>query len=166
MYPYATIEQVTAAFPPALSALGVGSYNVTTTQINSYYIFTAQGVVDSYLSARYVTPVSSPTPAIVTKLTVDLVVYELFRDRGMRIPDFMNDRYQSAMEMLKAISMGKMKIPGGTEVQTGDNEAFSTAMNYHPVFSPVLKDIDQRVDPDFYDREFDRRWPNADPSTP
>lgn len=156
--PYTDLATVLAAFPPALSAIGVGSYSVTTTQINSVYIYFADAQVDAYISNRYVVPVTPGSP-ILQKLSTDLVVYELFRDRGLRVPDFMNDRYQNAIAMLEMIAKGKMKIPGATEVETGDNFAMSTAQGYHSIFSPVLEDIDQRVDPDLVERERERRWP-------
>lgn len=153
---YSSLDQVLAAFPPALSAVGVGSFDVSSTNISSYYIYTADGVIDSYVAARYTTPVS-PVPPILTKLSCDLVIFDLFRDRNLKVPDFMQDRYDVAMDMLKAIRDGKMNLPGATEISTGDNFAYSTGQGYHPVFSPVLDDIDQAADHDLIEAERDAR---------
>ena len=161
---YSTVAQVLTAFPPALTAVGVGSFDVSTVQVSSYYIFTSDGVIDSYISARYETPVT-PVPPVLTKLSCDLVIYDMFRDRNLKVPDFMQDRYDVAMDMLKAIRDGKMNLPGATEVATGDNFAFSTAQGYHPVFSPVLDDIEQAADEDFIQAERDLRMDDFDASS-
>lgn len=153
---YSTVDQVLTAFPPALSAVGVGSFDVSTTQVSSYYIYTADGLIDGYISNRYATPVD-PAPALLTKLSCDLVIYDMFRDKNLKVPDFMQDRYDGAIETLKMIAEGKIKLPGATEVETGDNFAFSTTKGYHPVFSPVLDDIDQAVDHDLVESERNAR---------
>lgn len=153
---YSTVAQVLTAFPPALTAVGVGSFDVATVDISSYYIYTADGVIDSYISRRYSTPVS-PVPPVLTRLSCDLVIYDLFRDRNLKVPDFMQDRYDAAIDMLKDIRDGKMDLPGGTFVVTGDNFAFSTGAGYHPVFSPVLEDVEQSADQDFVQSERDAR---------
>lgn len=153
---YSSVDQVLAAFPPALSAVGVGSFDVSTTQVSSYYIYAADGLIDGYISNRYETPVD-PVPALLTKLSCDLVIYDLFRDKNLRVPDFMQDRYDGAIETLKMIADGKIKLPGATDVDTGDNFAFSTTKGYHPVFSTVLDDVDQAVDHDLVEAERDAR---------
>ena len=153
---YSTVAQVLTAFPPALTAVGVGSFDVATTQISSYYIYTADGVIDSYIARRYETPVS-PVPPVLTRLSCDLVIYDLFRDRNLKVPDFMQDRYDGAIKMLEAIRDGKQDLPGGTYVTTGDNFAYSTGQGYHPVFSPVLDDIEQSADQDLVQAERDAR---------
>lgn len=161
---YSTVDQVLTAFPPALTAVGVGSFDVSTVQVSSYYIYTADGVIDSYISRRYETPLS-PVPPVLTKLSCDLVIYDMFRDRNLKVPDFMQDRYDAAMGMLKDIRDGKMDLPGGTFVATGDNFAFSTGAGYHPVFSPVLDETEQSADQDFVQAERDARADDFDVSS-
>lgn len=153
---YSSTDQVLAAFPPALTAVGVGSFDITTTQMSSYYIYAADGLIDSYISQRYVTPVSPVLP-ILTKLSCDLVIFDMFRDRNLKVPDFMQDRYDSAIDILKAIRDGKQSLPGATEVATGDNYAYSTGLGYHPIFSPVLDELEQSADTDFIEAERDDR---------
>lgn len=153
---YSTVDQVLVAFPPALTAVGAGSFDVSSANVFGHYIPAADSVIDSYLALKYTTPVS-PAPYILTKLSCDLVIYDLFRDKALKVPDFMQERYDQAIEMLKTLAMGKMKLPGATEVSTGDNYAFSTGQGYHPVFSPVLEDVDQTVDTDFVEAELDER---------
>lgn len=156
-HPYASLDQVLTAFKPALTAIGVNSFDVTSVEVNSYYIYSAQGVVDAYAARRYITPLE-PVPAVITKLTVDLAIYDLFRDKSLRAPDFMNDRYEQAISMLKDISEGKINLPGATETASGDNFAYSTGAGYHPTFSPVLDETDQTVDSDFVNDELDDRF--------
>lgn len=153
---YSTVDQVLTAFPPALTAVGVGSFDVSTTQVSSYYIYTADGLIDGYLANRYVTPVD-PAPPLLTKLSCDLVIYDMFRDRNLKVPDFMEDRYNKAIETLKMLADGKIKLPGGVEVTTGDNFAYSTGQGYHPIFSPVLDELEQSADQDFVQAERDDR---------
>lgn len=153
---YCNIEQIVAAFPPVLTAIGVQSFDVATTQVNCYHIPAAASVIDSYIAKRYTTPVT-PAPFFLTKINVDLVLYELFRERAFKIPDFFQTRYDQAMQMLKDIADGDAQIPGATETTTGDNFAYSTALGYHPVFSPVLDPLDQSVDQDFVQSELDVR---------
>lgn len=153
---YSSVDQIFAAFPPALSAVGVGSFDVSTTQVSSYYIYTADGLIDGYISARYEVPVAGAQP-LLTKLSCDLVIYDMFRDKNLKVPDFMQDRYDAAIDTLKMIAGGKIKLPGGIDVTTGDNFAFSTTKGYHPVFSPVLDDIDQAADRDLIERDRNER---------
>lgn len=161
---YSSVDQVLAAFPPALSAVGVGSFDVSTTQVSSYYIYTADGLIDGYIAARYSTPVA-PVPALLTMLSCDLVIYNMFRDRNLKVPDFMQDRYDGAISTLKMIAEGDIKLPGATEVETGDNYAFSTGQGYHPVFSPVLDELEQTADADLVQAERDERFDDFNTSS-
>ena len=161
---YSTVDQVLTAFPPALSAVGAGSFDVTTAQVSSYYIYAADGLIDGYISNRYETPVT-PVPALLTKLSCDLVVYDMFRDKNLRVPDFMQDRYDQTIDTLKMIADGKIQLAGATEVETGDNYAFSTNRGYHPTFSPVLDELEQSVDRDLVEAERDERYDDFDASS-
>ena len=50
-----------------------------------------------------------------------------------------------------------MDLSSADLITSGDQEAFSSTQDYHPVFSPVLDPIDQRVDKDHVDAAKDIR---------
>lgn len=158
---YSSLDQVKAAFPPVLTAIGVGSFDVASSNVESYYIYTADGLIDAFLSRRYTTPITPHQP-ILTRISCDLVIYDMFRDRNLKVPDFMQDRWDGAMSILKDLRDGKMELPGATLVDTGDNFAYSNNLGYHPTFSPVLDELDQRVDRDLVLNEQNDRIDDCD----
>jgi len=46
-------------------------------------------------------------------------------------------------------------------ITSGDFEAFSSTSSYHPVFSPVLRDVDQRADHNQIDADREQRVGDA-----
>jgi hypothetical protein len=71
------------------------------------------------------------------------------------IPDFMQGRYDRATTYLEKLAAGEMLLTNGSTslVTSGDSEAWSTTGSFHPVFSPVLEDIDQVEDIDYVNAE-------------
>jgi phage gp36-like protein len=65
----------------------------------------ASGTVDSYCRSRYVTPLQLSD--LVTRVTRDIAVYQLWSRRPQRMSDAVRQRYDDAMGLLKDVSTGK-----------------------------------------------------------
>lgn len=155
---YATIDDVFKRYPPIQTMVGSGINEVASVDVGSIYISDAEGLVNAYIGARYIVPVQ-PEP-IITWLTSELAIYNMVRDKQPRIPEFMQSRYDRAMEALKALSEGTMTLTAsGTLVTSGgDQEAWSSTGSFTPVFSPVLNELQQRADPDWIEADKDARY--------
>lgn len=161
---YATLDDVFIRYTPIKTMVGSGTNDVATTDITSVFLPSAESMVDAYIGTRYVTPLTV-VPPLITQITADLAIFNLSAERLPRVPDFMQARYDRAMQNLAMLRDGKMTLGASVTVVTnGNQEAWSPTTGYHPVFSPVLRDIDQRVDVDYVqaerdDREDDRLLP-------
>lgn len=150
---YATFANVLTGFPPLTTIVGTGTNQVTTPDVSSFYIANAEGFVNAYVGAKYATPLTMPEP-LITGITSDIAIYKLCEDKLPRIPDYMERRYSNALKTLEAIRDGNMVLPSSqAAVSGGDQFAWSSVGSHHPVFSAVLKDIDQKVDIDFVREE-------------
>jgi phage gp36-like protein len=154
---YATITDVFARYKPIGSMVGAGSLDTTSVDVASIYISDAEGIINAHLASRYVVPVT--TEPLVTMLSSDLAISAMLLEKLGSQPPFMESRYNRAMDLLSKLSEGTLLLvaSGTTNIQSGDNEAWSTTGSYHPVFSPVLEDIDQSVDVDYVNAENDVR---------
>jgi phage gp36-like protein len=74
----------------------------------------AETEINAYTSKRYPTPFN-PVPGIVKKLAVDMAIYNLFSRKGFpnEGDKVIQDRYNSAVRMLKDIANGTIQL-GGT----------------------------------------------------
>ena len=162
--PYATAPDVFNRFPAIRTMVGTGQSDVHTHDVSTVYCADAESIVDAYLASRYVVPLA--TSPLITKITCDIAIYDLGVDRMPRIPEWMQKRYDNAILLLEKLRDGDMLLnPASyTTVTTGDNEAWSSTGSYHPVFSPVLKDVEQSEDRDYVDYERDAR--SSDVGTP
>lgn len=159
---YATIDNVFTRYPPISAMVGTGSGEVTSAQVSSAYIFDAEGFVNAYLGAKYAVPLQSEP--ILTSLTSDLAIYKVLEDKVPRIPEFMQRRYENAIKTLEALRDGKMILTGSqTLITSGNEEAYSTTQEYHPVFSPVLGELNTGPDADQVEAERDLRIGDASP---
>lgn len=154
---YATIDDVFKRYNPVRTMVGSGANDISSVDVSSIFVADSEGFVDAYLRARYTTPVV--TEPLITMLTSDIAIYKMGLERLPRIPDFLQTRYDNAVKMLEMLRDGQMLLQssGNTGAPTGDNEVFSTTSGYHPVFSPVLDEVDQQVDTDWVTSERDVR---------
>jgi len=156
---YTDIDTVFAKFPAIETAVGTGEFEIASLDVTSVFINQASGLVDAYLSTRYEVPfnVASIHP-MVTRITTDIAICDMVRDRLPQTPEWIVSRCEDAMRMLEALRDGKMNLPGLTLANTtGDQEVWSTVDGYHPVFSPVLDPLEQAVDVDRVDYDEDQR---------
>ena len=76
----------------------------------------ADSLIDSYVSAKYQTPLSS-VPQIITYISCDITRFMLWDDNA---PEEVRNRYNDAIARLKDIAKGMMKLPS-TTVLAPDN---------------------------------------------
>ncbi len=158
--PYATIDDVFARFPIE-TLVGTGTNEVSSIEVSSIYIQDAEGYVDAYLGAKYVTPLT--TVPIVTQLTADLAIFNMLAERTGRVPQAVQARYDRVMDTLAQLRDGKMVLNANSQTlsSSGDNFAWSSTQSYHATFSPVLPELDQRVDEDRVRADKDLRIDDA-----
>lgn len=139
MTQYATVDQVLAAYNPLKTMLGTSTTDITTLDINSFFIPNAQAYIDAFVAKRYVVPLAAD--AMITMLTCDIAAYKICQDRAPRIPDFLKDRWLSANSILGMIRDGEMIITGSNEVVSsgGDQYAWSSVLDnpLGPAFRPI-----------------------------
>lgn len=154
---YSTIDDIFSRFKPIRTMVGVSSFEVASLDVSSIFIFDAESLVDAYVGVKYAVPVS-PVSGLITKITSDLAIFAMLADKHTNVPDIMTARYERSIELLEMIRDGKMTLGSSVSVAAGgDDEAFSTTEDFHPVFSPVLDELDQAVDIDRVNEENDIR---------
>jgi phage gp36-like protein len=84
------------------------------------HISGAEAVVDSYLTARYRTPVSVGSQpsiaALLKRYTLDVAIHSLY-GRALDIPQAIQERYDAAIAFLKDVQKGVASLPiEGAEV--------------------------------------------------
>jgi len=154
---YATIDDIFKRYPPISTMVGSGVNDVSSVDVSSIYVADAESYVNAYLGARYVLPLS-PEP-LITQLTCDMALYKMVEDKAPRIPDFMDRRFTAAQSMLAMLRDGDMILTANSQQvsQGGNQEAWSSVQDFHPVFSPVLGELEQRADSDYIESERDDR---------
>ena len=158
---YATFDDVQKRYPPISTMIGTDANDVSTADISSIYVSDAEGLINAYLGARYQTPLQ--TEPLVTMLATDLALFKLMEDKLPRIPDFAEKRREHAIDLLEKLRDGKMVLSTDqTTVASGDQDAWSNVGSYHPVFSPVLGELDQAADRNFIETESALRSSDVD----
>lgn len=148
---YSTINGVFSRYKPIRTLVGSGDVQVSSDDVSSIFILDAESFVDAYISRRYTVPLN-PVPSLITQITSDLAIFNMMVEKLPEVPDFFQPRYDRAIKTLEMIRDGKMDLTSQTVVTTGDQEAWSSTMDYHPVFNPVLDANDQTVDKDQVDQ--------------
>jgi phage gp36-like protein len=161
---YATFEDVLVRYKPLGTMIGAHSMEVTTVDVSSIFIWGAQGVIDGYLGARYEVPLAEPVSPLITRIACDLATFDMMAEKLPAVPDFMRDRYSRSIELLELLRDGKMVITSATLTTSGDQDAWSSNSNFHPVFSPVLDIETQGPDADQVRAEADLRGFTSCPS--
>lgn len=153
---YANFDDVIKRFPPLSTLVGSNAgTQINTADVSSIYINDAESYVNAFLRSKYIIPITSEP--IITEIVSDIAIYRMCEDRQPRIPDFCEKRFISANSMLCMLRDGVMTLASSTLTSGGDQDVFSTVGSYHPVFSPVLRDVDQKADSDYVRSEKDER---------
>jgi phage gp36-like protein len=146
--PYATYSDVIVRYRPLSTMIGTGPFDVTSLEVESVYIWQSEAYIDAFLGRKYVVPLASPVSPLITMIASDLAIHAMLAEKLTSIPEFMDKRKDRCDKLLEMLAAGDMSVTSATTVSTGDNFAWSTSLGHTPVFSPVLKDTDQRVDQD------------------
>lgn len=149
--PYATLEDVLVGFPAVGTLLGTGSLDVTSVQVQSYFIANAEGMVNAALRDRYIVPLADTVDPVIRRATVDIVICDIVKDRLPKTPEYILQRCSGAMKTLEKIRDGKLDIGSAderTDNATSDMEVWSTTQEHHGTFAPTIDPIDQTVDRD------------------
>ncbi len=93
----------------------------------------ASSLIDSYLSARYATPLS-PVPTMVRKWACDIARKFLWKDRAG--PDSaVTANFDAAMAQLKDVAKGIAGLPGADGVQAPQNGSAIAVVTSDRVFT-------------------------------
>ncbi len=145
---YADLSDVLVRYRPVSSMIGSGAYDTTSSEVASIYIAQTEAYIDARLGQRFVVPFDAPVNPIITQIAADLAIFFLLAEKMPSVPDFMDRRRQRADDLLEQLANGSLIIASATLVASGgDSFAWSSNMGRTPVFSSVLKPLDQRVDP-------------------
>lgn len=158
--PYATFDDVIKRYKPITTIIGSENMQVSTADVSSIFLNDAESFIDAHIGHRYSVPLSV-VPSFITQIAADLAIFNILVDHLPDKPDFFQPRYDRALEMLISVSSGAMLVNSATAATTGDNDAWSTSMNHHPVFSPVLSPEQQSVDDDRVEEDLATRIDDA-----
>jgi phage gp36-like protein len=145
---YATLSDLVTRYRPITTMVGSGDYDVTSDDVSSVFISGANAFIDARLAVRYVVPLVSNNP-LITRISCDLATHEMLAEKMPSVPDFMETRYNRALQMLDMLVEGKLLLNSETLVGTaGDSFAWSSTLGQHAIFSPVVNELDQSPDRD------------------
>lgn len=83
-------------------------------------IETADVEIDAYLGEKYSLPMAEP-PAILTKLSVDLAIRNLYLLSPGGIPEHREDQAKGCVRMLEKIAAGSLTL-GASDPQAGSSD--------------------------------------------
>lgn len=111
--PYATAEDIAALYGQiTLDAVAArGDDGEPDTDAIDSALETAGSEIDSYLAARYATPLD-PAPPYIKKICIDMAIYSLALDDAPRTLE-MRLRYEDAIKYLTTVSKGLANIDTG-----------------------------------------------------
>lgn len=154
---YATIDDIFGRFKPIRTMIGAGSFEVSSDDVGSIFIADSDSFVDAYLAKRYVVPIT-PVPSMITQIASDLAIFNMMTEKQVQVPDSFQARYDRSLKTLEMLRDGEMVLPAAVEIaMAGDNEAWSANIDFHSTFSPVLDELEQRVDEDWVRDAIDKR---------
>lgn len=135
---YSSCDQVLRSYVPLTTMIGTNTTDVSTNDIASLWIAGAEALINAFIASKWVVPVTMPEP-LITRLCNDITVYDILKDKQPRIPDFLQSRYDRALDILKMIRDGDMVLTGSNVVVSsgGDNFAWSNVLSHPPVFVNV-----------------------------
>ncbi len=79
----------------------------------------ADDEIDGYISGRYTTPLTSPYPAMIVRISVELAIVNLNKKRNIFSEDVL-DRYKWVKDMLEKIAKGTITIDVEDDASTPD----------------------------------------------
>lgn len=117
--PYCTLTDLTTMVDEAelIALTDDDDEGAVDTDITDAAIADADAAIDTYLVKKYTVPMTAPVPTVIRKLSVDVALYNLFTRRG-RVSEAVEQRFKSAITMLRDIAAGRAGIPGAVDAPT------------------------------------------------
>jgi len=123
--PYTSLEKLIDRFGADMLVQLTDRAEISTGAIDTDVVDQAladtDALIDGYAAGRYAVPMS-PVPALAATLALDIAIYKLHVfDAGDKI----TDDYKAAMQVLRMVSEGKIKLPvaGAEAAGTGGSGA-------------------------------------------
>lgn len=132
---YCSVAQLTARFASATEAAYVTdneSAGVISSTVAAECIGTAEGEINSYLAARYRTPLSateltdSSVAELMLGVTLDIAEYHVL-NRGPEIGEQKIKQYERRIAWLLLIAQGTVLIPGAVEIAAPDAQGMESS---------------------------------------
>ena len=108
--PYATTEQVTERYGAdlVLRLTDRDGDGAADAEVLERALADAAAEIDTYLAAKYQLPLSE-TPAVLTRLAVDIAVYRLASEADL-LTEERRQRYDDAISLLRRIAKGEASL--------------------------------------------------------
>lgn len=94
----------------------------------------ASSRVDSYISKRFTTPLSTP-PASITDATLTLAKIRLYNRRSIPLTETMQKEYDGVIRWLERIARGEIDLPEVAEGESDDVAAFGVGSTEQMFFN-------------------------------
>jgi len=141
--PYADISDILARYRPLTTMVGSGQYDVSSVEVSSIFLRDAESYIDARLAVRYIVPLTSANP-LITRIACDLATHEMLAEKMPSVPEFMEIRFRRANDMLDQLIKGDLRLSSESLVgSSGNSFAWSSTMGHHPIFAPVINELDQ-----------------------
>ena len=86
----------------------------------------AAAEIDGYIATRYTLPLES-VPKIITRIAVDVALYQLFMARRMGATEEVRYRYTDVRKLLENIAAGKVSLGVPSPVQSENDIVMTSA---------------------------------------
>ena len=86
----------------------------------------AAAEIDGYIATRYTLPLI-PVPKIITRIAVDVALYQLFMARRMGASEEVRYRYTDVRKLLENIAAGKVSLGVPSPVQSENDIVMTSA---------------------------------------
>ena len=86
----------------------------------------AAAEIDGYIATRYTLPLI-PVPKIITRIAVDVALYQLFMARRMGATEEVRYRYTDVRKLLENIAAGKVSLGVPSPVQSENDIVMTSA---------------------------------------
>jgi len=144
--PYADISDILARYRPLTTMVGSGQYDVSSVEVSSIFIRDAESYIDARLAVRYAVPLVSANP-LITRIACDLATHEMLAEKMPSVPEFMETRFKRANDMLDLLVKGDLRLNSESLAgNSGNSFAWSSTLGQHPIFAPVINELDQAPD--------------------
>ena len=105
---------------------------VVDTDVVAQKIADADALIDGYCGGRYTVPFN-PVPALISKFSVDIAIYNLY-GRRKGAPEDRRNRFKEAIDFLKGVAAGNNSL-GEDDPATGETSFKLSSSNPDRIFT-------------------------------